>query len=241
MSRTNYSAYMAIKKQILEIFKTETFEKNKLPSEAALAERLGISLVTLREALLMLALEGYITKRHGSGNYVHPSTLDYENRSYYFADCLRKDGYDTEIRLMKQSWQKPDEEIAASLHLQPGDMLLRNEIVYLANGKPAVLTMGSIPEKLLVRRDVEHMEFAKVHVMIHDYCQRDVAHSLNEYVPMGLPKELTGLFSLPEGTPIIASKQTFYDIYDDPVLFNTHYFCPGMYKVKTLQNWDLGR
>lgn len=241
MSRTNYSAYMAIKKQILEIFKTETFEKNKLPSEAALAERLGISLVTLREALLMLALEGYITKRHGSGNYVHPSTLDYENRSYYFADCLRKDGYETEIRLMNQSWITADRETATALKIEEGATLLRNQIVYLANNKPAILTIGTIPESLLVRKDVEKMGFSKVHVLIHDYCQRDVAHSLNEYMPMGLPRELSGLFDLPEGTPIIASKQVFYDIYDAPVVHNTHYFYPGLYKVKTLQNWDLGR
>lgn len=241
MSRTNYSAYMAIKNQILTIFKTETFEKNKLPSEAALAERLGISLVTLREALLMLALEGYITKRHGSGNYVHPSALDYENRSYYFEECLRKDGYETEIRLVKQSWEPASEEIAAALRIQPGELLLENHIVYLANGKPAILTVGNIPERLLVRRDVEHMSFGKVHVLIHDYCQRDLAHSLNEYLPMGLPKELTGLFHLPEGTPIISSKQVFYDLSDEPVLYNNHYFYPDMYKVKTLQNWDLGR
>ena len=241
MSRTNYSAYMAIKNQILEIFKTETFEKNKLPSEAALAERLGISLVTLREALLMLALEGYITKRHGSGNYVHPSTLDYENRSYYFEECLRKDGYDTEIRLTKQLWVPAGEEIAAALHIKPDDRLLQNHIVYLADGKPAILTVGHIPEKLLVRKDVERMSFAKVHVLIHDYCQRDLAHSLNEYLPMGLPKALSGLFQLPEGTPIISSKQVFYDIADEPVLYNDHYFYPDVYKVKTLQNWDLGR
>ena len=241
MSRTNYSAYMAIKKQILEIFTKETFEKNKLPSEAALAERLGISLVTLREALLMLALEGYISKRHGSGNYVHPSTLDYENRSCYFAECLKKDGYEVEIRLRGQSWQRADADLAGLLRLREGEKVLRNEIVYLADGKPAILTVGHIPDALLVRRDVEKMSFAKIHVLIHDYCQRDVAHSLNEYMPMGLPQELSDLFELPAGTPIIASDQIFYDVYDNPVLFNRHYFYPGVYKVKTLQNWDLAR
>ena len=50
------------------MMKDNAFEDNKLPSEPLLAQKLGISLVTLREALLMLALEGYITKRHGSGN-----------------------------------------------------------------------------------------------------------------------------------------------------------------------------
>ena len=39
MSKSNYSAYMAIKNKILEIVRSETFEKNKLPSEAALANR----------------------------------------------------------------------------------------------------------------------------------------------------------------------------------------------------------
>lgn len=241
MSRTNYSAYMAIKRQILEIFRTETFEKNKLPSEAALAARLGISLVTLRESLLMLALEGYITKRHGSGNYVHPSTLDYENRSYYFVDCLRKDGYRTEIRLANQAFVEADEESAHALGIQPGDKLLRNEIEYLADKKPTVLTVGQIPASLLVRSDVENMAFSYIHVLIHDYCHKDLAHSLNEYLPMGLPEHLAESFELPVGTPIIASKQVFYDVNDDPVLYNTHYFYPDRYKVKILQNWDLGR
>lgn len=241
MSRTNYSAYMAIKRQILEIFRTETFEKNKLPSEAALAARLGISLVTLRESLLMLALEGYITKRHGSGNYVHPSTLDYENRSYYFVDCLRKDGYKTEIRLVEQGYVDADEETAQALGIQPGEKLLRHEIEYLANGMPAVLTVGKIPASQLVRTDIENMEFSYIHVLIHDFCHKDLAHSLNEYDPMGLPEDLAELFELPAGTPIIASKQVFYDVYDVPVLYNTHFFYPDRYKVKTLQNWDLGR
>ena len=126
MSRTNYSAYMAIKNKIMEIFRTETFEKNKLPSEAALASRLGISLVTLRESLMMLALEGYITKRHGSGNYVHPSTLDYENRSYYFTEYLKKEGYQTAIKLLSQEWRPADEEARKMLRLEEGERVLVN-------------------------------------------------------------------------------------------------------------------
>lgn len=242
MARTNYSAYMAIKRQLLQIFKTEKFENNKLPPESALAARLGISLVTLREALLMLALEGYITKRHGSGNYIHPSALDYENRSYYFCDCLENDGYETDIKLMKHEVIPiADPEAAEHLGIQLGDDVLQNTLYYMADGQPAIVTIGNIPASILVREDLRVEDFHHVHVLISKYTHRDLAHSLNEYLPMGLPEDLVPVFGLPAGTPIIGSKQTFYDVQDNPVLYNTHYFYPNRYRVKALQNWDLGK
>src|ERR1043166_5066210 len=42
----------------------------KLESEAHLALRLGVSVLTLRQALSVLAHEGLIERRHGSGTYV---------------------------------------------------------------------------------------------------------------------------------------------------------------------------
>lgn len=242
MAKTNYSAYMAIKRQLLHIFKTEKFKNNKLPPEAALATRLGISLVTLRESLLMLALEGYITKRHGSGNFIHPSALDYENRSYYFCDCLENDGYETDIKLLKhQRMPVEDPDAAKGLGLALGDEILQNTVYYLADGEPAIITIGSIPAGILLRDDLHDSDFHYVHVLISKIAQKDLAHSLNEYCPMALPKEIAPVFNLPVGTPIIASKQTFYDVQDLPVLYNQHYFYPNIYRVKALQNWDLGK
>ena len=43
---------------------------DKLDSEAKLAEKLGVSFVTVREALAVLAREGLIERRHGSGTFV---------------------------------------------------------------------------------------------------------------------------------------------------------------------------
>ena len=241
MSKSNYSAYMAIKNKILEIVRSETFEKNKLPSEAALANRLGISLVTLRESLMMLALEGYITKRHGSGNYVHPSTLDFANRTYSFLDHLSQKGYRAGLQLLSQERVPAGREEAEVLHVPEGELLLENRLVYLADEQPAIYTVSRMPAALLVRSNVEQMPFAYVHILIQDFMNREVAHALSEYVPLAVDEGLSRLLKLPAGHSIQSSSQVFYDITDQQVMYNQNYFHPDYYRLRILQNWDLGR
>ena len=240
MSRTNYSTYMIIKRQILQICESENFPGNKLPPETALAERLGISLVTLREAMLMLALEGYITKRHGSGNYIHPSALNFENRTFYFAEGIANEGYQPSVKLVGQDWTAADERCAAHLGLKVGHKLLHNRNYYCADDKVAIVCDSYLPAELLRREDIAYMDFSKLHLMLGEYCYKDVAHSNNEYMPMALTEELSEIMGLPVGTPIIYNEQVFYDVADQPLLYNVNYFYPDIYRIKILKNWDLG-
>ena len=240
MSRTNYSTYMVIKRQILQICENEKFPGNKLPPETALAERLGISLVTLREAMLMLALEGYITKRHGSGNYIHPSALNFENRTFYFTEGIANEGFTPAVKLVKQEWTQADERCASFLSVKPGHKLLYNRNYYYADDAVAIVCDSYLPADLLRKDDTEKMDFTKLHVMLGEYCYKDVAHSNNEYMPMAVTEELAEIMHLPVGTPIIYNEQVFYDVSDQPLLYNINYFYPNMYRVKILKNWDLG-
>ncbi len=134
-----------------------------------------------------------------------------------------------------------DDEVAHALHIQTGDAVVQNKLLYFANEIPAIFTTGYFATCHLMSDDLEHLEFAHVHVWIRQMMNRDLAHSLNEYMPEAITGEAAALFKLPEGTPIIASTQTFYDIQDVPILFNHHHFYPNLYRLKTLQNWDLGQ
>ncbi|MEU9518386.1 GntR family transcriptional regulator [Streptomyces sp. NPDC048224] len=54
----------------LQITAGRILPSERLPSEAALADRYGISTVTLRRALAVLQREGLVEKIHGKGNFV---------------------------------------------------------------------------------------------------------------------------------------------------------------------------
>lgn len=63
--------YRQISEQLRELIKSGEFPvASRLPAERDLAEQLGVSRPSLREALIALEVEGYIEVRMGSGIYV---------------------------------------------------------------------------------------------------------------------------------------------------------------------------
>lgn len=243
MAKTNYSAYTVIKKQLFDMFRNETLEQNRLPSEAQLAEILDVSISTLREVLMVLALEGYITKKHGVGNFLHPSTFEFGSRSIFFVENLRNSGYQVELKVLSQRFITPDEALATYLNMQSRGEMLESTTVYYADGDAAIFTQNYIPREIMVKPDrkIEQREYEQLHDMIWRNCRKHLAHSLNEYLPVGVPESMATLFKLPIGTPIIANRQVFYDVGDEPVMYGLNHFYPHKYKVHTLQNWALGQ
>jgi len=59
-----------ISQQIRELYHRKLTVGDRLPPERVLAEKFEVSLPTLREALALLARDGWIERKHGSGNYI---------------------------------------------------------------------------------------------------------------------------------------------------------------------------
>ena len=59
---------------------------NRLPSEDDLANNMGVSRATIREALKHLMLDGVTTTIHGKGTFAHPSVFEIENRIDLYSD-----------------------------------------------------------------------------------------------------------------------------------------------------------
>lgn len=243
MARTNYTTYSVIKRKIFDMFRDHDIGEKKLPPEAQLAEILDVSISTLREVLVMLALEGYITKKHGVGNFIHPSTLDVGNRSVFFADNLKSNGYTVEIQLLSQEREIPDNKVVTLLDMPEKKEMLSSTTIHLADEEVAIYTKNYIPTYLLIKDNstINVHEYEKLNEMVWRHCRRNLAHSLNEYSPVGLTQDMANIFELPVNTPVITNRQIFYDTYDEPVMYCINYFHPQKYKVTTLQNWALGQ
>ena len=120
-----------------------------LPGEHKLAERYGVSRVTIRRALDALAQDGLIEKRAGSGSIVRSPTRNTQTIAADIANLmpqLARMAAKTEARLLAFSYQPAGAQIAAALGLDAGATVQRAVRVRLIDGRPFSYLTTHVPE-----------------------------------------------------------------------------------------------
>ena len=125
------------KKEVLKyIDEMDLKKENKLPREERLAEMIGVSRITIRQALNALASEGIIFRRQGKGTFVNVDSL---NIKVTFSPCMeltqmiQNSGYEPSVRLLNISRVKREEEICELLQMKDDEQLVVAEKLFLAD------------------------------------------------------------------------------------------------------------
>lgn len=97
-----------------------------LPSERELAQRLGLSRMTVRRAFEELEATGLVEQRQGSGTYVRGHPLEQVlDRVLGFTDEARGLGFRPSARLLEAGVVPADREVATALSIDHGTRILR--------------------------------------------------------------------------------------------------------------------
>lgn len=127
------------KKEILKYIDEMDLNKdNKLPREELLADIVGVSRITIRQALNDLAAEGIIFRRQGKGTFVN---VDSRNIKVTFSPCMEltqmieNSGYKPSVRLLNISRVPRVGEICELLQMREEEQLVVAEKLFLADDK----------------------------------------------------------------------------------------------------------
>ena len=117
-----------------------------LPSEREICEKYNISRTTARQALNILAQEGYITSIQGKGTVVtHPQIQQELGTIYSFDEDMRQLGKNPETHIMDFIEMSAPDALAAIFSLPPGCPIYRIMRLRLADQKPMLLETNFLP------------------------------------------------------------------------------------------------
>lgn len=136
-------------RDILErLIDAELHPGDAIPSERALVVRLGVSRVTVRQAIADLVEAGVLERVHGKGTYVTGPQVDSRLHLTSFSREMRDRGLIPATVVLSAADEPAGDDVAYALRIRPGQPVIRVERLRTADGTPMAYEVGYYPAAL---------------------------------------------------------------------------------------------
>jgi GntR family transcriptional regulator len=200
-----------------------------LPSEPQLAEQLGVSRATLRQALALLTQEGLLVRQHGRGTFVSalPQGVLHGNLTELMSttQMIREQGYQPGIAECCIEVTVVEPWIPDLFDLPQDSRFLHISRTRLANGNPAVYSDEYLPEHLLgpdATSLQERTEDWSLYNTLHQ-AGINIAFATCKVVPLVADESLASHLRVKVGHPLLLLKQLHYTDVGHAVLYCENY------------------
>jgi GntR family transcriptional regulator len=198
---------------------------DRLPSEAQLCERYGVSPMTVRRVINILADQGVVTAEQGRGTFVKP--LELGTASFHLGQLLRLfREEDTAVKLLEARIASATERTARKLDIAPGQrtVFLRRQISQ--QGAPMLLHREYViydPTRPIVEAEMEVTALRGLFSGGGGSALKRGELTIDATVLTG---EEAALLNSQEGAPAFRLEHIFVDFDDRPVSWGW-FICPG--------------
>jgi GntR family transcriptional regulator len=145
-TRSPRPLYEQIKEYLLGQIQAGTYRPgDRIPSERELAQKLGVSRLTVHQAVKDLQQGGVLVAYVGKGTFVSPQTLQQQLEALTsFTEEMRSRGHSPSSRVLSTHQEAAPDDIARMLQLRPGTQLHVLRRLRLADGQPMALETSYI-------------------------------------------------------------------------------------------------
>ncbi len=214
---------------------------DRLPSEPRLAEQLGISRPTLREALQTLEEEGAIVRRHGIGTFVAEPrpVLDAGLEVLESIEHMAKrSGLHVEMGEVVIVERLMTEEETHGLDLDRPEPAICVTRVILAEGKPVAHLTDVLPQRFLRQADLGPGFHGSVLDTLLDRGWPNLSHSRTELLPEAANADLAHALHIQRGAPLLKLEAQLFTTEGQIVDYSISYFLPGSFRFHVVRRVD---
>jgi GntR family transcriptional regulator len=225
--------YVSLASTIKNNISKHQYQTMKLPDERTLAEEFAVSRSSIKRAIQLLADQGIIFKKQGSGNFINPlflknkTALDYTGDNVGLTTSIVTNGKQQQIEVLNLDVVKPDAAIKENLFLTTDDFVYSFKRLRKLDEVPILIEQSYIPVKVfpqLSKKLLEHSLFNYLEDQENTIINRayldvttepssvedqDLLH-LKTTEPVGI---MAGIFFVDDGTPFEYSSMRLHYRY----------------------------
>jgi len=175
----------------------------QLPNETKLAERFGVSKITVRQALQNLAELGYIRREHGRGTFVARRKFDEGPRELTsFTEEMRCHDLSASSRVLGQYVEEAGERVADALLIPSRSPVYVLKRVRLAGGEPMSIQTAHIPAAFVP--GIEMSESNSLYEVLQAHYHLHPARARETYFAAAAEADAAELLAIPVGSPVFS-------------------------------------
>lgn len=225
--------YRTIMHDIKEKIVNKEYDGMRLPDERSLSEHYQVSRSSMKCALELLAQEGIVFKKRGSGTFINPLYLKnrglfkYEGSNLGITDSFSVPGKSQNIELLDYQVIKTDDDLKQDLFLTSSDFVYKIRRLRLLDDQPFLIETGFIPIKIAPDLNPDILKKSLFNYLEHQKNKRvtksfltitvepstledQVKLMLEPNEPVGI---IEGIFFLDDGTPFEVSNMRVHYKY----------------------------
>jgi DNA-binding GntR family transcriptional regulator len=200
---------------------------SRLVNEIAMADRLGVSRPTMRQAIQYLVDRGLVVRKRGVGTQVVRSHLRRSLELSSLFDDLKREGRKPSTTVLSLGLAEADAEVAAALEVEPGSKVTKLERLRFADDEPIALMTNYLPigrfdldKAALVRGGLyDAIRMAGVRVRVADQTIGAVGATAQHAKLLGERK----------GAALLTMRRIAYDDEGQVIEYGTHIYRSSRY------------
>ncbi|MEW5708185.1 MAG: GntR family transcriptional regulator [Pseudomonadota bacterium] len=181
----------------------------RLPSEQSLMERFGVSRVTVREAIALLARQGLVVAKQGKGTFVGGPVVHHELQELRgFYDALVIKGHTPQTRLLKFEPVQAPAPIELALGAAGREVMFLRR-VYSLHGHPFALASAWLPPAA-AQVSWDQASRHPIYSILEELLGLRVTRAEVSILARTAEAEEAELLALPERSPVLVMERVSY-------------------------------
>lgn len=229
MLSTRRPLFTAVRVEIENLIKQGVYPPGmQLPSEEALARQLGVSRVTLREALRVLEEDGVLSRRRGIGTFINeslPPIVVYLERNLGISELLQSAEQERQVSDMNVSWEEADSFVAGRLRIAEGAPTMCVERIISTRGRPIVYTRDIIPGWVIGHNRLRENELSgSLYQFLTEACGQQLIGGTARVSPVKASDAVSAKLNVAHNTLLMVIDQEDWNRDDKLILYSREYY-----------------